>query len=190
VITGGLRGPRQRIADARPGHGKAPLSVPGSRQAPSGPGPLEADPTIMVQAAPARVSDRTPRHAGFHVPGPTVPFSAPGAGDVPGFRLVIGADGDSRAWVRVANALLDRIASGAVRAGSRVPPVTGLGLESPAAPGAAVRAFRVLAGEGALCWVPGRGYYVRTRFTVTASGRQRRDGGLSAVLPGGGPRHA
>ena len=190
MITGGLRGPGQRVADARPGHVKAPLSVPGSRQAPSGPGPLEADLTITVQAAPSRVSGRTPRHAGFHIPGPAVPFSAPGAADVPGFRLVIGADGDPRAWVRVANALLDRIASGAVRAGSRVPPVTSLGLESPAAPGAAVRAFRVLAEEGVLCWVPGRGYYVRTRFTVAVSGGLRRDGGLTAVLPGGGPRHA
>jgi len=104
--------------------------------------------------------------------------------------MVIGADGDPRAWVKVANALLDRIASGAVRAGSRVPPVTGLGLESPAAPGAAARAFRALAEEGVLRWVPGRGYYVRTRFTVAVSGRPRRDGGLTAVLSGGGPRHA
>lgn len=110
---------------------------------------------------------------------------------MPEFRLVIGADGDPRAWVGVANALLDRIASGAVRAaGSRVPPVTSLGLESPAAPGAAARAFRALAEEGILCWVPGRGYYVRTRFTVAASGRPRQDGALTAMLPGGGPRHA
>jgi len=82
VITGGLRGPGRRVADARPGHARAPLSVPGSRQALPGPGPLEA------------------------------------------------------------------------------------------------------------CWVPGRGYYVRTRFTVTVSGRPRQDGGLTAMLPGGGPRHA
>src|ERR1022692_2826632 len=72
-----------------------------------------------------------------------------GAG-VPGFRLVIGVDGDQRAWVPVANALLDRIASGAVRAGSRVPPVTSLGKECLLASGTAARAFRALADEGVL----------------------------------------
>jgi len=98
-----------------------------------------------------------------------------------GFRLVIGADGDPRVWVQVANALLDRITSGAVRAGSRVPPVTGLGLGSPVAAGTAARAFRALDGEGVLHWVPGRGYYVRTRFTVPVSDRAREDRGLTAV---------
>jgi DNA-binding transcriptional regulator YhcF (GntR family) len=117
-------------------------------------------------------------------------FSVPGAADVPGVRMVIGVDGDPRAWVKVANALLDRIVSGAVRAGSRVPPVTSLDLESPVAPGVTARAFRMLADEGVLCWMPGRGYYVRTRFTVAVSDRPRQDGGLRAVLPGGGPRHA
>lgn len=94
-------------------------------------------------------------------------------------------DADPRAWVRVANALLDRIVSGAVRAGSRVPPVAGLGLESPVALGPAARAFRTLADEGVLCWVPGRGYHVRARFTVAVSGRAGQDGRLTAVLPGG-----
>jgi Bacterial regulatory proteins, gntR family len=117
-------------------------------------------------------------------------FNAPQAAGMLGARLVIGVDGDLRAWVRVANALLDRIASGAVRAGSRVPPVTGLGLESPVRPGTVARAFRVLAEEGVLCWVPGRGYYVRTRFTVAVSDRPRLDGGLTAMMPGGGSRHA
>lgn len=110
----------------------------------------------------------------------------PEVAGVPVFRLVIGVDGDPRAWVPVANALLDRIASGAVRAGSRVPPVTNLSLAVPVRPGAAARAFRVLADEGVLRWVPGRGYYVRTRFTVPVSDRPRQDGRLTAVLPGGG----
>jgi hypothetical protein len=108
-----------------------------------------------------------------------------GAG-VPGFRLVIGVDGDQRAWVPVANALLDRIASGAVRAGSRVPPVTSLGKECLLASGTAARAFRALAGEGVLYWVPGLGY----RFTVAVNDRPRQDGGLTAVLPGGGQQQA
>ena len=111
-----------------------------------------------------------------------------GTPDMPDLRLVIGVDGDRREWVQVANALLDCIASGAVRAGSRVPPVTSLGLEAAVAPGAAGRAFRVLASEGVLCWVPGLGYHVRTRFTVAVSTRPRPDGGLTAVLPGGGQR--
>jgi DNA-binding transcriptional regulator YhcF (GntR family) len=105
-----------------------------------------------------------------------------------GLRLVIGVDGDQRAWVPVANALLDRIVSGAVRAGSRVPPITSLGLECPLAPGTTGRAFRALAGEGVLRWVPGLGYHVRTRFTVAVSDRPRQDGRLTAVLPCGGQR--
>jgi hypothetical protein len=105
---------------------------------------------------------------------------------MPGLRLVIGVDGDPREWVQMANALLHCIASGAVRAGSRVPPVTSLGLKAAVAPGAAGRAFRVLASEGVLCWVPGLGYHVRTSITVAASTRPRQDGGLTAVLPGGG----
>jgi DNA-binding transcriptional regulator YhcF (GntR family) len=109
----------------------------------------------------------------------------PGAHGAAGFELVIGVDDDRRAWVRVANALLECIASGAVRAGSRVPPVTSLGLERPLAPVAVGRAFRALAGEGVLCWVPGLGYHVRTRFTVAVSDRPRQDGRLTAVLPGG-----
>ncbi len=113
---------------------------------------------------------------------------SPGAPGVPGFRLVIGVDGDPRDWVQVANALLERIASGAVRAGSRVPPVTSLGLETAVAPGAAGRAFRVLASEGVLYLVPGLGYHVRTSITVAVSSRPRQDGGLTAVLPGGGRR--
>jgi hypothetical protein len=109
---------------------------------------------------------------------------APTSARVPGLRLVIGVEADSRAWVRVANALLDRIASGAVRAGSRVPRVTRLGLAASLPQGTAARAFRVLADEGVLRWVPGRGYFVRTRFTVPVSGRPRQDGRLTAVLPG------
>jgi DNA-binding transcriptional regulator YhcF (GntR family) len=88
----------------------------------------------------------------------------------------------------VANGLLECIASGVVRAGSRVPPVTGLGVECPLAPGATVRAFRALAGEGVLCWVPGLGYHVRTSFTAAVSDRPRQDGRLTAVLPGEGQR--
>ena len=112
----------------------------------------------------------------------------PGAHGAAGFELVIGVDDDRRAWVRVANTLLECIASGAVRAGSRVPPVTSLGLECPLASVAAVRAFRALAGEGVLHWVPGLGYHVRTRFTVAVSDRPRQDGRLTAVLPGVGQR--
>jgi DNA-binding transcriptional regulator YhcF (GntR family) len=128
--------------------------------------------------------ERTPEQA-------TARSSTPGMAGLPGFRLVIGVDDDPRAWVRVANALLARITDGAVRAGSRVPPVTGLGLESPVAPGTAARAFRALADEGVLHWVPGRGYYVRTGFTVPVSDRARQDGRLTAVVPvRGWPPHA
>src|ERR1035441_3211091 len=70
-------------------------------------------------------------------------------------------------------------------AGSRVPPVTSLGLETAVPPGAAGRAFRVLASEGVLYWVPRLGYHVRTSITVAVSSRPRQDGGLTAVLPGG-----
>jgi hypothetical protein len=110
---------------------------------------------------------------------------SPGAPEMPDLRLVIGVDGDPREWVQVANALLDCIASGAVRAGSRVPPVTSLGLKAAVAPGAAGRVFRVLASEGVLCWVPRLGYHVQTSITVAVSSRPRQDGGLTAVLPGG-----
>jgi hypothetical protein len=109
----------------------------------------------------------------------------PGVPEMPGLRLMIGVDGDLREWVQVANALLDCIASGAVRAGSRVPPVASLGLATAVPPGAAGRAFRVLASEGVLHWVPRLGYHVRTSITVVVSSRPRRDGGLTAVLPGG-----
>lgn len=135
--------------------------------------------TAMSQAL--TVCGRTPEHA-------VARSSTPGTAGLPGFWLVIGMDGDPRAWVRVANALLDRIASGVLRVGSRVPSVTGLGLESPVAPGTAARAFRALAGEGVLHWVPGRGYYVQTGFTVPVSDRARQDGRLTAVLPGGARR--
>jgi hypothetical protein len=113
---------------------------------------------------------------------------SPGGPEMPGLRLVIGVDGDTREWVQVANALLDCIASGAVRAGSRVPPVTSLGLKAAVGPGAAGRAFHVLASEGVLCWVPRLGYHVRTSITVAVSTRPRPDGGLTAVLPGAGQR--
>ena len=113
---------------------------------------------------------------------------SPGAPGMPGLRLVIGVDGDQRAGVRVANALLECIVSGAVRAGSRVPPVTSLGVECPLAPGTTVRVFRALASEGVLHWVPGLGYHVRTSITVAVSDRTRQDGRLTAVLPGRGQR--
>jgi hypothetical protein len=112
----------------------------------------------------------------------------PGMAGVPGFRLVIGVDGDPREWVRVANALLECIANGAVRAGSRIPAVTSLGLEHPAASGTAARAFRALASEGVLHWVPGLGYHVRASITVAVSDRARQDGRLTAVLPAVGQR--
>ena len=103
----------------------------------------------------------------------------------PGLRLVIGVNGDQRDWVQVANVLLELIVSGAVRVGSRVPPVTSLGLEHPAAYGTVARAFRALASEGVLHLVPGLGYHVRTSITVPVSSRPRRDGGLTALLPAG-----
>ena len=112
----------------------------------------------------------------------------PGAPGAAGVRLVIGVEDDQRAWVPVANALLDCITTSAIRAGSRVPPVTSLGVECPLAPGAAVRAFRALASEGVLCWVPGLGYHVRTSFTAAVSDGPRQDGRLTAVLPGVGQR--
>jgi DNA-binding transcriptional regulator YhcF (GntR family) len=104
---------------------------------------------------------------------------------MPGLRLVIGLDGDPRAWVQVANDLLELIAIGAVRAGSRVPPVTSLGLETTVPLSAAIRAYRELASEGVLHWVPRLGYHVRTSITVPVSTRPRRDGGLTALLPAG-----
>src|ERR1019366_8740758 len=87
-----------------------------------------------------------------------------GAG-VPGFRLVIGVDGDQRAWVPVGNAVLDRIAGGGVGAGSRVPPVTSLGMECLLASGTAARAFHALARGGVLDWVPRGGYSVPSTLT-------------------------
>lgn len=103
----------------------------------------------------------------------------------PGLRLVIGVNGDQRDWVQVANVLLELIVSGAVRVGSRVPPVTSLGVETTVPLSAAVRAFRELAGEAVLHWVPRLGYHVRTSITVPVSSRPRRDGGLTALLPAG-----
>jgi DNA-binding transcriptional regulator YhcF (GntR family) len=104
---------------------------------------------------------------------------------MPGLRLVIGLDGDPRAWVQVANDLLELIVSGAVRAGSRVPPVTSLGVETTVPLSAAIRAYRELASEGVLHWVPRLGYHVQTSITVPVSTRPRRDGGLTALLPAG-----
>ena len=57
---------------------------------------------------------------------------------------------------------------------------------APVSPGAAL----AIAARGVVRWVPGRGYYVRTSFAVPVSGRPRQDGGLMAVLPGGGRRQA
>ena len=51
-----------------------------------------------------------------------------------------------------------------------------------------MRAFRALASEGVLCWVPGLGYHVRTSFTAAVSDGPRQDGRLTAVLPGVGQR--
>jgi DNA-binding transcriptional regulator YhcF (GntR family) len=110
------------------------------------------------------------------------------AAGVPGLRLVIGLDGDQRAWVQVANALLEGIARGAVRAGSREPPVTSLGLECAVLHHAGWRPFSMLAGEGGLSWVPGRGCHVRTGITVAVSDRPRPDGKLKALLLPGGLR--
>ena len=119
----------------------------------------------------------------------TIRFNTAATAGEPEFRLVIGMEYDPRAWVRVANALLDRIASGAVRAGSRVPPVASFGVEHSFTPGAAARAFRHLTDEGVLRWVPGLGYHVQTKFTVMVSDRPRRDGGLTAVLLSAPQRH-
>jgi hypothetical protein len=146
---------------------------------------IAAEVARRYQARPdeaGRLADRkTVEHAAAQ-PGVS------GAAGVPGLRLVIGVDGDPRDWVRVANALLDCIVSGAVRAGSRVPPVTSFGLEATVPPGAAGRAFRVLASEGVLHWVPGLGYHVRTSITVAVSAQPRQDGGLTALLPDEGER--
>jgi hypothetical protein len=112
---------------------------------------LESGYDEMV-AEPERRYRARPDEAGRPVGGQTVEHEAAlgvyEAAGAPGLRLVIGVDGDPRQWVRVANALLDCIASGAVRVGSRVPPVTSLGLEAAVPPGTARRAFRVLASSG------------------------------------------
>src|ERR1039457_6576719 len=68
--------------------------------------------------------ERTPEQA-------TARSSTPWTAGLPGFRLVLGVEPAPGAGVGVANPLLARITDGAGRAGSRAPPVAGLGLESP-----------------------------------------------------------
>jgi hypothetical protein len=145
---------------------------------------------VAIRARSGRSGEDPARRA---VPAAAKPPDAQGPltdGDLwsQGLQLVIGLDGDLRAWVRVANALLDCIASGKIRVGSRVPPATSLGLEGAVPHYAAERAFSMLAGEGVLYWVPGPGYHVRTSITVAVSDRPRRDGRLTAILLPDGPR--
>ena len=88
AVTGEMAGIASRVRSGRPGDGAARRVVHAKAEAPATCGPLMDGKTW-----------------------------APGTPGMAGLRLVIGVDGDQRAWVPVANGLLECIASGAVRAG-------------------------------------------------------------------------
>jgi DNA-binding GntR family transcriptional regulator len=75
--------------------------------------------------------------------------------------LAAGIDGDPRAWVRVANIVLDGISSGTLAGGAKVPPAPVLGAQARCAAGAVRQAVRYLAGAGFIYRLPGAGYHVR-----------------------------
>jgi hypothetical protein len=72
-------------------------------------------------------------------------------------RPVIGEPADPRAWVRVANAVLDRAAAG------DLPAVAAAAGDAGVAPGTAARAYQELERRGILQRIPGSGYRVADR---------------------------
>jgi len=78
----------------------------------------------------------------------------------PDGNLVIGVDGDPRAWVRVANIALEGICFGALGAGGRIPPAAVLAAQAGCAAGTVRRALRHPAAAGLIAWYPGAGYRV------------------------------
>jgi DNA-binding GntR family transcriptional regulator len=71
---------------------------------------------------------------------------------------MIGARNDPRAWVKVANTVAERIASGEIAPGGPVPSKPDLAAELGVSQDTVRRAFRELAAEGMIVGIPGRRY--------------------------------
>jgi DNA-binding GntR family transcriptional regulator len=104
-------------------------------------------------------------------------------------RLMVGTPGDPRAWVRVANTLLDGITSGQFKPGQAVPSRNDLAHRFGVSPITAARGVRELAGMRIICRVPGLGYYVSVSFAL-AMEQAIQDGSLTAVPSGAAGRRA
>jgi GntR family transcriptional regulator, histidine utilization repressor len=81
---------------------------------------------------------------------------------------MIGARNDPRAWVRVANTVAERIASGAITPGGPVPSKPDLAAELGVSQDTVRRAFRELTTEGMIVRIPGRRYIASAGSTVPA----------------------
>ena len=71
---------------------------------------------------------------------------------------MIGARNDPRAWVRVANTVAERIASGEITPGEPLPSKPDLAAELGVSQDTVRRAFRELATQGMIVCIPGRRY--------------------------------
>lgn len=106
----------------------------------------------------------------------------PGTGRVAGGSFVpVGRAGDARQWVRVADALLDRIARDMYS--GRLPGRAVRVAEFGVAPRTIQRAIIELAGRGVVYRVPGLGYHISQAGQEGAGGAGRTSGG-----DGGDPR--
>jgi DNA-binding GntR family transcriptional regulator len=70
---------------------------------------------------------------------------------------------DPRAYVRVAALLRERIGSGSLVPGARLPSITDLCREHGLARGTVRKAVRALEHDGLVCRIPGLGYHVGSR---------------------------
>ncbi len=104
-------------------------------------------------------------------------------------RLMVGISGDPRAWVRVANTLLDGITCGQFKPGQAIPPISDIADRFGISPVTAARGIRALAGMGIICRVPGLGYYV-SASSVQAMEKALADGSLTAAPSAAARRRA
>ena len=70
---------------------------------------------------------------------------------------------DPRAYVRIADGLRERIASGELAPGMPMPSITTLSQENGVARQTAAKALRTLEAEGLVRRIPGLGYYVTSQ---------------------------
>lgn len=85
-----------------------------------------------------------------------------------GIGSMIGAKNDPWAWVRVANVVVERIASREIAPGGPVPSKADLAAELGVSQDTVRRAFRELATEGMIVRIPGRRYLARAGSNAPA----------------------